>query len=135
MKHPLVNKIGVVCGSSYGLGRAIAIELSKNNCQCALIGRTKDKLQRTKDMMSGDSRSIYPVVTDITKWSQSQYSASKIIKRFGRIDFLINNASGWSSKTLLDINAKDINELVDITLKGTMFITKAFLPYFIRQKS
>jgi len=128
------NKIAVIAGASYGIGRSISINMARQGYDLILIARNSEKLRRTKDAVNKEGRSALIIPLDISDWESVQKAIKNLISNYGEIDVLINNVAAWSDKTLNDANILEIEKLVDITIKGTMFITKAFVPQFKKQK-
>lgn len=130
----LQDKVAIITGASYGIGRAIALSLACEGCNLALVARTKNKLEKTRQKVEEKERIALAIPADISKWADDQMIVKRVINNFRKIDILVNNASGWSSKTLEDVKISEIEELINTTVKGTMLITKAFLPYFKKQR-
>lgn len=83
------QKVAIVTGASKGLGAAIARRLAKEKIKVVASARSTDKLERLAQE-SGDA--IDPVSCDVTDSKQVQDVIRHTIHRYGRLDYLINNA-------------------------------------------
>ena len=126
------KKIAIITGSGKGIGKALAIGLSRDGFDVVAAGRKLDDLKEVSKRLKG-SHLIQEC--DISKWQDCQKLVKAVLKKFGRIDVLINNASGWVDKSLLNSSKEELDELFDTTIKGTSFITKLCLEQMVRQKS
>ena len=61
-------------------------------------------------------------------------TVSEIIKDFGGVDILVNNAGITKDKLLMQMSEEDISDVIDVNLKGSMYVTKACLRTFMRQR-
>lgn len=125
-----MNKIALVTGGTGGIGSAIIEELSregyfvagfynKNSIQASQIHR-----QTGADM----------VAADITDASAVEQAVNATIKKYGRIDVLVNNAGIAQQKLFSDLSAEEISLMLDINLKGAMLVTKAVIPSMVSNK-
>jgi glucose 1-dehydrogenase len=129
------SKVAVVTGSSKGIGKAIATEFAKASYDLIINARDEEELKRAAEDISksvSDNNRIVPVRGDI---SQEQVCVSIIeeaIKRFGRIDVLINNAGiGGASGKINELTSNDWDEVLDINLKGAFLCTREAIKYML----
>ncbi|OGK08962.1 hypothetical protein A2767_03050 [Candidatus Roizmanbacteria bacterium RIFCSPHIGHO2_01_FULL_35_10] len=94
----LKNKFAIVTGSSTGIGRAISIALGKEGAFIALVARTKDRLQETKNLIekAGGEAEIYP--TDLSLIESVNQLIEKIKKTTKNVDVLVNVAGIWHGR-------------------------------------
>lgn len=125
------DKKAAVIGATGGLGRAVSMALSQKGCSLILIGRDSDKLnilQNEIQNITGNTVCIH-TIDSFCKYSEWERSAAEIQEKFGIPDFIINTAGTDVRKKLTVQTEEEINLQIDINLKGSIFITKAFLPY------
>ncbi len=126
------NRVAIITGSGRGIGKALAIGLSREGFKVVSAGRKLDDLRKISKRLKGD----YLIhECDISKWQDCQKLVKETIKKFGSVDVLINNASGWVDKSLADSSKEELDDLFDTTVKGTSFITKFCLEQMVKQKS
>jgi glucose 1-dehydrogenase len=133
------RRVAVVTGSSKGIGKAIATEFANAGYSVVINARDESELKQTAEDISKsikDSRKVVSIPGDI---SQEQVCISLIeeaVKKFGRIDVLVNNAGiGGEAKRIYEITEKDWDEVVDINLKGAFLCTREAVKYMIKNGS
>ncbi len=127
------TKVVIITGASRGLGKALAIGLSRAGFIIAASGRNITDLEQLKTRLTGD----YLIhKCDITNWEDCQKLVEAVVSKYGWIDVLINNAGGKYVKTsLLDSTKEDVDSVFDTQVKGTTYITKAVLAQMAKQKA
>jgi NAD(P)-dependent dehydrogenase (short-subunit alcohol dehydrogenase family) len=75
------------------------------------------------------------LVTDVTDKVACEAASAAVLKAFGRIDILINNAGITQAAQTLDITASDYDRILDVSLRGTLQMSQAVLPFMRQQKS
>lgn len=130
----LGNKVAIVVASSQGLGKATAIELAKEGVDIMLAARSEDKLKEVQQeiMKLGTSKVDY-VVTDITIPEQIEHLVSETIKRFGKLDILINNSGGPPSGNFEDLKDEDWTNAFELNLLSYVRIIQAALPHLKKE--
>jgi len=121
------KKVILITGGSQGVGRAIAENFHKGHHVVVLsndVVSLEDTIKKLK---------CPGYFCDITNADQVQYTISDIIKLFKRIDILINNAGIWTSGDLEETSYGEIAKVIGVNTVGTMFMTKAVLPYMKKQ--
>ena len=88
----LAGKVVVITGASSGLGEATARHLAARGAKLVLAARRTDKLQSLATELSAAGAEVLTQATDVTHMEQVQALADATLKRFGRIDVLVNNA-------------------------------------------
>jgi len=121
------KKVILITGGSQGLGRAIAENFAKGHHVVVL----SNDITSLEDTIKKLNCAGY--FCDIKNADQVQYTINDIIKIFKRIDILINNAGVWTSGDLEENTYEDIYRTISVNTIGTMFMTKAVLPYMKRQ--
>lgn len=128
------NKVALVTGSGQGIGKAIALAFAKEGALIVLNGRNAQPLKKVEEELKAMDAIVFTVVGDVSDEIQAKNIVDKTIERFGRLDFLINNA-GISMRG-------DFSELKPTVFKS-VFATNVFgitnlsipaLPYLKRTK-
>jgi NAD(P)-dependent dehydrogenase (short-subunit alcohol dehydrogenase family) len=117
------TKVAMVTGAGSGIGRASAIALSEAGFALVLTGRTADKLEATKAMLKSEALVVAADVTD-PKSVANLFAQTKA--RFGRLDFLFNNAgTGAPGSVLLeDLSIEQWQTVVNTNLSGPFYCTQ-----------
>ena len=129
------GKIVVITGASDGIGRKTALLLAKKGAIVVLAARRKEILERILDNLTGGAKKHLAVAADISKGGDVTHLVDDTIKKYGRIDVLVNNAAISHVGRVKDMNIKDAEKIIDINLLGTIRVTREVLPHMIRQKS
>ncbi len=134
MNFNLKNKVVIITGASRGIGKSIAKGFFDNNCKVALISRNKKDLIDTKNVIGAKSNNIQLFPCDISNFSDVQNVIDKVIKYYGNIDILINNAGITKDNLILRMKEEDWDTVVDVNLKGCFNTVKAVVKQMIRNK-
>lgn len=125
---PKHKKVVIISGGSQGLGREIAQTLNPIY-QIVILSPTKDRVEKTAKQIGCDFR-----VCDISDWDSVETATKSILKRYARIDCLINNASLYIEQELDLDDPAQIKRVNDVNITGTQFLTKAVIPAMKIQK-
>jgi short-subunit dehydrogenase len=126
------NKTIVVTGAGSGIGRELTLQLLKKNANVAGVDIHEDALAITQKIAEvGDDR-FKGFVLDISDKTKTDAVPDAVIKHFGAVDGIINNA-GIIQKFIHvnDLAIEDITRVMNVNFYGTLFLTKAFLPHFL----
>jgi len=130
-----LTKVAVITGASKGIGRTIAIGLAGMNYLTILIGRDSVDLKNVSNIILEKS-GIAPVVLDldITDSEKVRESIRKIIKDWGRIDVLVNNAGVYFDGST-SISETDFRKMLETNLTAQFVFLKEVVPIMKKQKS
>ncbi len=128
------DKVVVITGGSSGIGKACAIAFGRTGCKVVITGRDKARLEETGAELAAQGIEYLAVAGDVSSETDVQRMIAETVKRFGRIDILINNA-GISMRALFeDLDLDVIRKVMDINFWGTVYATKYALPYITAAK-
>ncbi|MBS1642856.1 MAG: SDR family oxidoreductase [Bacteroidetes bacterium] len=126
------NKIIVVTGGSEGIGKALVELFLTKGAKVATCGRNYDKLYNLQQQNAGKPLLIH--TADVSVESECKSFIDAVIKLYGTIDILINNA-GMSMRSLFkDVELSTLKKIMDINFWGTVYCTKFSLPYILENK-
>lgn len=130
----LKNKVFWITGASSGIGKSLAIELSNHNVSLIISSRNKNILEEVKIACKNPSKiKVLPI--DLEDYENLTCKVQEAIACFGKIDVLVNNG-GVSQRSLVkDTDILVDKRLMDINYLGTVALSKALLPHFIKNKS
>jgi NAD(P)-dependent dehydrogenase (short-subunit alcohol dehydrogenase family) len=128
------KKVAIVTGASRGIGEAIAFELARSGFNVVIndLEKTKECVENMKKIKKLGSEAIF-VKADVTDLSQTEDMMKKTVKKFGRIDVLVNNAGINIDKLLTGMTPEQWQKVIDVDLTGVFNCTKAALPHMIQQ--
>jgi len=128
------NKIIWITGASSGIGKALAIELSHQNAKLIISSRKKEDLELVKKACK-HADAVKCITLDLESYQNMQAKANDAIAAFGKIDVLVNNG-GISQRSFAKDTAIAVDKrIMDINYLGTVALTKAILPHFVKNKS
>lgn len=139
MSNNSQKRVVVVTGSSRGIGKAIAKEFAKNNYSILLNARDEKELIETVEEIRNeisDPNKVAYLTGDISEEKTCISLIEEAIKRFGRINVLVNNAgiSGPSQRTN-NITSRDWDYVIGVNLRGTFLCTREALKYMTTSSS
>jgi NAD(P)-dependent dehydrogenase (short-subunit alcohol dehydrogenase family) len=130
----LKDKVAIITGGAglNGLGFATARLMAEQGARVAVLD-----LERA-DPQSAAARigtGHLGVVCDVTDKASCEAAVAAVLKAFGRVDALINNAGITQPAKTLDIKGTDYDRILDVSLRGTLYASQAVLPAMREQKS
>ncbi len=132
MLYLFTNKVVAITGGTGGIGKALVDAFIKQGAKVATCGRNQDKLYNLQVQNAGNI--LHTVVADVSKEEDCKKFIDSIIKTFGGIDILINNA-GISMRALVkNTELATLKKVMDINFWGTVYCTKFALDEIIKTK-
>ncbi len=130
----LKNKIALVAASSQGLGRAIAESLAEEGATVIISARDKKILAAAAEEISAKTKGeVVPVPADMSKAKEIEKLVRTVIKKFGTIHILVNNAGGPPVETFDRLSDQSWEKGVQLTMMSAIRLTKAVLPFMQQQ--
>ena len=129
-------KVAIITGSSRGIGKAIAKEFAKNGYSVMLNSRDEQDLSRAAQDIAnqiGNDNVVSYIPGDVSQEHVCTSLIEEAIKRFGRLDVLVNNAGiSGVSKKISEISTNDWDYVIDVNLKGAFLCTREALKHMIQ---
>eukprot|EP01095_Lingulamoeba_sp_RSL-Kostka_P017379 TRINITY_DN897_c5_g1_i1.p1 TRINITY_DN897_c5_g1~~TRINITY_DN897_c5_g1_i1.p1 ORF type:complete len:291 (+),score=131.26 TRINITY_DN897_c5_g1_i1:80-952(+) len=123
-------------GGSRGIGLAIAIECAKKGANIVIAAKTAEPhpqlpgtIYTAAEQIESAGGKCLPVVCDIRFEEQVKSAAEQAVKKFGKIDMLINNASAIWPRPVRDTPMKRYDLMNNINARGTYLCSRVLLPY------
>jgi len=123
----LNGKIAVVTGAASGLGRALALQLSKEGCNLIAADYNKKELEETAKQVKAGGGQIAVFDFDVSDLSKVIKFSKDVKKKFGQIDILINNAGVTLWGKFDEMPIKDFEWIMGINLWGPVYMMQAFI--------
>lgn len=122
------DKVVLITGGSSGIGKALAEVFGTHGSKIFITGRNDDALNATAGELRSKGIEVEVFACDVSVEADNQRMAAEAIRRFGKIDILINNA-GISMRALFEESTLDvIKKVMDINFYGALYATKYCLP-------
>ena len=109
----LQDKVAIITGSSRGIGKAIAIELAKKGAYIVLNGRNKLRLAEVENQIRKIQPEVISVCCDLSTIQGGQFLIDEAIKKFGRVDILVNNVGVSMRGKFADLNPEVFKTILD----------------------
>jgi len=130
MKH----KVVVIHRGTSGIGLALAQEFGLKGSKVFITGRDQTGLDTAVAELRDKGILVYGLQADVSKEADNKRMAEEVIKRYGTIDVLINNA-GISMRALFeDVDLEVVKKVMDINFYGVLYATKYCLPEIVKNK-
>ena len=113
----------LVTGGGRGIGREIALAFAKLGANCVIASRNPEHLKTTQKEIEELGVQCLMVPTNIRDLESVDGMVAAALEKFGKIDFLINNAGGQFPSNPLDISDNGWRSVVDLNLNGTWNVT------------
>jgi len=125
------GKVAIVTGGSRGIGRAIVQALAREGAKVVFTYAQNKAM--ADELANNDT--IVGIQADVSNMEQAKNLVKKVKERFGRIDFLVNNAGITKDKLVALMSEKDWDDVIDTNLKGVFAMTKPTVGAMLRQRS
>jgi NAD(P)-dependent dehydrogenase (short-subunit alcohol dehydrogenase family) len=129
MQIDLSGKVAVVTGASRGIGRATALALAGAGAKVALLGRDRARLEESLELVRKAGGEAATFVCDVRDEAQVKQSAADVVKRFGAVHILVNNAGTAIRKNVIDFSLEEWRSLTDTNITGVFLMCKHFVPH------
>ncbi len=128
-------KTALVTGATSGIGKATAILLAQNNYRVILCGRREDRLAELEQELSKITE-VCILAFDVRDKNAVSESIESLPEKFKNIDLLVNNAgNAHGLSAIQDGNTDDWDAMIDINVKGLLYVSKSVIPGMAERKS
>jgi 3-oxoacyl-[acyl-carrier protein] reductase len=128
-----VRPVALVTGGARGIGRACARALAAARHDIVLVDLLVPEMERTAAEIRDAGREVMIVEADVASYQRAQEVASSVKARFGRVDFLLNNAGKAMPKGILEIAEEEFDRTLAINLKSCFNYIRAIAPMMLEQ--
>jgi len=131
----LDGKVAIVTGAGRGIGRAIALALTREGADVIVNDVDPRSAEATANETRTTGRRALSIVADVSKKEEVIKMVETAIKAFGKIDILVNNAGIFSSIPLEDMTEENWDKTLKINLKSVFLCSQAAMKFMKLQKS
>ncbi|WP_419536920.1 SDR family oxidoreductase [Endozoicomonas sp.] len=128
----------ITAAAGAGIGFSAAVRAAEEGCRALMISDIHEgRLVEAAEKIKAETglKAIYTQVCNVTNEEQVQTLVAAAEEKLGGVDVLINNAGLGGSKLLVEMEDAEWNRVLDVTLTGTMRMTRAILPKMMERKS
>lgn len=125
------KKVALITGGGTGIGKAAAELLANRGCRVLVCGRREQPLKKLADRYP---ENISYCTMDLASDADRDNALQAVLDRYGRLDFLVNNAAIEVTAAFADHNAQQIKDLVHVDLTAPMLLIHEALPHLIESR-
>ena len=129
-KTTLKNKAGVIIGGTRGIGRAIAQRMASLGMNITILARKQEELDVVGEEIRSQGVKFLGIRADVTEYAQLGAAFQQAWDAFGRFDLLVNSAGTGVMTPFEGLTQEDIDETIDVNLKGTIYSVRQSVPFF-----
>jgi NAD(P)-dependent dehydrogenase (short-subunit alcohol dehydrogenase family) len=131
----LVGKVAIVTGGNWGIGYGITCGLAEAGATVVIANRNAADGKKIARVLTKKGLKVTAIPADVSSLSSIKNMAAKVIKEFGKIDVLVNNAAVTVRKAPEDFTEADWNVVMDTDLKGMFFCSQVVGKEMMRKKT
>ncbi len=128
------DKVVWITGASSGIGAALVKEFADKGAKLVLSSRRTEALEAVKNSNGLNDEHAMVLPLDLLKHDEMVSKVEAVMKKFGRIDLLINNGGISQRSLILDTKFEVYKTIMDIDYLGTVALSIAVLPIFVKQQ-
>jgi NAD(P)-dependent dehydrogenase (short-subunit alcohol dehydrogenase family) len=130
----LDGKVAIVTGGSSGIGKAIVKTYLDHGAKVMIVDVDEEGLQETEKELAKFKENVLLVKGDVTKVEDVRKTVDETVKKWTKIDVLVNNAGVGTISSLIEMTEEEWDYVLDINLKGMFLFTREVAKVMIEQK-
>lgn len=132
----LENKTAIITGATRGIGRGVAVEFAKQGANVAFTySSSVDAANALEIELNALGIKAKGYQSNAAEFETAQELAKEVLKEFGSIDLLVNNAGITKDNLLMRISEDDFDKVIEVNLKSVFNLTKAVIRPMMKQRS
>jgi NADP-dependent 3-hydroxy acid dehydrogenase YdfG len=129
LEQSLTDTVAFVTGATSGIGEAVVRLVWSRGGSVVAVGRRLDRLDRLSGEFGSDR--LVTIGADLTRSEEAAGAVESAVEGFGRLDIVVNSAGVMLNGPSLTARLDEWETMVDLNLKGLMYVTKAALPHLV----
>ncbi|RRG08077.1 MAG: SDR family NAD(P)-dependent oxidoreductase [Lactobacillus sp.] len=130
----LAGKVALITGGAHGLGRFYSEALSMYGADIFIVSQSTDGWKETQEIIENNGQHVEFLKKDITEPDCADSIVAQVIKAFGHLDILINNAGMQIRNDVLDFNDADWRKVIELNLNSLYYLSHAAAKVMAQQK-
>ncbi|XP_028157589.1 uncharacterized protein LOC114350845 [Ostrinia furnacalis] len=129
------SKVVLVTGASSGIGATTAVSFCKEGANVVIVGRNEAKLKDVAKKCAGVGNAPFLVKADVSNDNDARRIISETLKKFGKLDVLVNNAGVAEYGSILDGKVlESFDKIIPINLRAVVHMTMLAAPHLVKTK-
>lgn len=144
MVRYLEGKVAIITGAGHGLGRSYALELAREGALGIVVNDigvglqenhkpSSEAAEETVQLVKNAGADAFAVYRDCSQMSAGKYMVEESIRRWGRLDIVVNNAGNIRDRMIFNMTEEDWDSVIRVHLKGHFVTTKHACEYWRRE--
>jgi 2-hydroxycyclohexanecarboxyl-CoA dehydrogenase len=135
MELELKDKVAIVTGGGWGIGKAAAMGFADEGARVVIADLDEGRgISTVQELRDKGSEALFTKV-DVSSWPEVEQAVASTVKEFGQIDILVNNAGAWRIEFFTKQPREDWAVQVDVCYYGTLNFTKAIIDHMVSRKT
>src|SRR5215471_20766951 len=136
----LANKVAIITGAAHGIGKAYARKFAEEGAHVVIADIDAEGGEAVTKALRDSRFSAWARATDVRSFPSVEGLMRETVKRFGRIDVLLNNAAIYVTQKLWkgpveELSLEEWDRVIEVNLKGVFLCCKAVIPILKSQRS
>lgn len=133
----LANKVAIITGGDSGIGRAVSIAFAREGASVAIVyKRNTEDAEETRKLIEEKGAKVLLIESDISQEENCQEIVQKVLKEWGKLDILVNNAAvQFPQESVEDISAAQMKQTFETNIFSNFYLVKAALPHLKKGSS
>lgn len=131
----LEGKVAIITGAARGIGKAIALRFAREGAATVLCDVNRQTVEAVSREIERLGRASLAVMADVSLRQDVEQLVEIAVRRFARIDLLVNNAGIMRRAPFLEMKEDDWDAVLDVCLKGVFLCSQAVAKHMVKQKS
>ncbi len=135
MQLELKDKVAIVTGAGWGIGKAAAMGFADEGAKVVIVDLDETRGNSTVQELKDKGCSSLFAKVDVSSWTDVEQAVASTLSEFGQIDILVNNAGAWRIEFFTKQSREDWAVQVDVCYYGTLNFTKAVIDHMVSRKT
>ncbi|WP_102345857.1 SDR family NAD(P)-dependent oxidoreductase [Bacillus sp. Marseille-P3661] len=128
------QKVAIVTGGTYGIGKEVALRLANENYKVIVIGRSEKNQHESKKYFKSKNADVDVELCDVSKSAEVDQIINKVIQKYQKIDVLCNLAAIRPIGNILETDQDTWENVFDVNVKGVYLFCRGVIPYMKQNK-